>query len=392
MTTELDLGWLEPSLGGLQRREASGLSTGLTRAIAERLGVDAVIVRVVFIVLAFCAGLGIALYAWGTGLTRGPRGTRPIDQVLPGFRSWSPRAQKAALVVSTIIFVAIFTPVFPLQWGAGVLVLLALLIWRRRAGRAGSFSPTYGAPVASAGGMHTVDGLGDDALVEHWRHSISQAAGTPHNAIAVPGLLPEVDLYNPDDAPQARPASPPLRSNWWAGASILAAMALVSSLSHWWLGLAGTETLAFTTAAGGALMVLWALLLRRRRVPRTALAAVAGAVVLSGWLAVQTNALPTTTAPETYTVRVVADDAVVDLTNMDLSGYSAVRVEALLANVEIILPTAPKSLSVDSFAAEVTDLGRTSTTAAEDGAEDMALLVDLQVHAQLSNVTIEEHS
>ena len=76
MAPELDLAWLDPSLRGLTRRDASGLGSGLCRAIAERIGVDPVLVRVALIVLILSGGLGIGLYAWGTVLTRGPSGTR----------------------------------------------------------------------------------------------------------------------------------------------------------------------------------------------------------------------------------------------------------------------------------------------------------------------------
>ena len=103
MAPELDLAWLDPSLRGLTRRDASGLGSGLCRAIAERIGVDPVLVRVALIVLILSGGLGIGLYAWGTVLTRGPSGTRPIDSVLPTFTTWSSLAQKAAVVVTVIL-------------------------------------------------------------------------------------------------------------------------------------------------------------------------------------------------------------------------------------------------------------------------------------------------
>ena len=67
MSTELDLGWLDPGLGALQRQE-SGMGSGLCRAIATRMGIDVVLVRVAFALLALSGGLGVALYAWGTAL------------------------------------------------------------------------------------------------------------------------------------------------------------------------------------------------------------------------------------------------------------------------------------------------------------------------------------
>ena len=56
-STELDLAWVHPRLGGLARRDTTGLGSGLSRAVADRLGFDVALVRMAFIVLTFGAGL-----------------------------------------------------------------------------------------------------------------------------------------------------------------------------------------------------------------------------------------------------------------------------------------------------------------------------------------------
>ena len=73
------------------------MGSGLCAAIAARMGVDVVLVRVAFALLALSGGLGVALYAWGTALTRSPTGVRPMDALLPAFARWTPTAPKVVV-------------------------------------------------------------------------------------------------------------------------------------------------------------------------------------------------------------------------------------------------------------------------------------------------------
>lgn len=388
MTTQLDLGWFDPHLRGLHRAPAEGVGSGLSHAIAHRLGVDVVLVRVVFVVLAFCAGLGLALYAWGTVLSRGPQGTRPIDQVLPGFRTWAPGLQKVLIILSTVIVTGTLGAAFPLPWGAGLLVLIALLVWRRRSLRHTSWQPPaqHRATVAAPGFMGAP--LDDQSLVDQWRRSISEAVGTRRTAIPGPYQLPEVDLYNQVEERPTQPAGPAPKANWWAGLGVLTTMALAAWVAVNVLFLTGIESLAVTTGAGGFVAVTLALFARRWHLPRVVMAVVAVPTVLTGWLAVQTTALPPADSTEVYTVSVMADNAVVDLTDVDLSGYSTVRLDALLANVELILPAPAESTTLDTWASEVTYVdGRPADM------NGVALLpIDLEINARLANLTIQEQS
>ena len=391
MSTELDLGWFDPHLGALQRPEATGLSTGLSRAIANRLGVDVILVRVVFVVLAFCAGLGLALYGWGTVLTRGPQGTRPVDQVLPGFRDWFPFAQKAVVVVSTIALIATIGSAFPLSWGAGVLVLIALALLRRRNRRAAAASPQWApptvalAPAPHLAGPPTAGPLDDHTLVEQWRRSISDAVGTRRAAVPAPRHLPEVDLYGPEDEePLPRPAAPQAEAGWLGGLAVMGAMALAAYLISGVFGLSGAHALAGTTAVGGLGAVTFALVSRRRRIPRLILALLSACIVATGWLAAQTPGLAPLDAPGTYSVRVVANDAEVDLRDVDLSQYDTVRVDALLSDVDIILPGPVRTFTTTEWFGDIYDEVYPVDASTEP------LDVELQVVARLADVTVKE--
>ncbi|MBB1484600.1 PspC domain-containing protein [Tessaracoccus sp. MC1865] len=382
MTTELDLGWFDPSLGALQRPEAAGVSTGLSRAIAERLGVDVVLVRVVFIVLAFCAGLGLALYGWGTVLTRGPQGTRPIDQVLPGFRDWSPLMQKAAVVISTIIVVATLDAALPLPWGAGVLVLIALVLVRRRARNSGAFPPAHH-PLPS--GTPAVAPLDDQTLVEHWRRGINEAVGS-HRAAVPSRQLPTVDLYAPEEPPAPRMLVPQAKNGWWMGVAVIVAMMAASFVSAGLLGYDLSTTLAATTATGGVVTVICALAARDRRIPRVVLAALAASIVATGWLATQTAVGPAP-APtdDTDVVRLVGREGVVDLSGMQLDDQTVLRVEVIASDVELILPGPVEEMTTTLWLADVTVA---PGSAADAGTATGGLHID--VHAQLSDVLIKE--
>lgn len=388
MSTELDLGWFDPQLGALQRPDATGLGTGLSRSIANRLGVDVVLVRVVFVVLAFCSGLGLALYGWGTVLTRGPQGTRPVDQFLPGFRTWSPFAQKVLVLATTIALIATIGAAFPLPWGAGVLVLIVLAVARRQAKKnaappAGWYPPPSApAAPAAAGPQPAHAPLDDQTLVAQWRNSITEAVGTHIAAVPLP-QLPEVDLYAPDE-PAPRPAAPQAKPGWVGGLLVLGAMIAVTAIASGALGWSGVVSLAAATAAGGLATIVFALATRQRRIPRLILAALAVPIVATGWLATEVSAGAGPEPARTHTVRIVAEDTVVDLREMDLSGIDTVRIDALLSDVRVILPGPVESLSANTWMGDITD------TTAAPSADNPMLKVNVEVTARLADVTLKD--
>ena len=311
MAPELDLAWLDPSLRGLTRRDASGLGSGLCRAIAERIGVDPVLVRVALIVLILSGGLGIGLYAWGTVLTRGPSGTRPIDSVLPTFTTWSSLAQKAAVVVTVILVMVSIGQVMPLPWAAGVLALVVWAWLRRRK------------PGAVPQAEDAVDDTEDDELlIGRWRTRMASAA---RSAAEPARPLPTVDLYSepaPVEGRKPRPA-------WLAGLLILGAMGAVGAVLSLALGVTPMVSLAAVTIAGGALVLGYALLARGRRLPRLILVAVTVPLAMSGWLATQA-AGPLLPSPDAVTYSVIAGEKTIDLTTIDTTKVDAVEIKAVV--------------------------------------------------------------
>ena len=326
MSTELDLAWLDPSCRDLTRREADGLGSGLSRAMAQRLGVDVIIVRVAFVVLALSAGLGLALYGWGTLLTRGPQGSRPIDALLPSFRTWSLGSQKAAVIIMTLIFTFVVAASTPLPWGAGFLLLGAVIVVRRRALRGFRFPEPTGQE------------LSVDAQLVAWRSRLEAAAGTAVHTV------PELDL---DSAPVVpTPALPRARRSWLAGLALLAAGGVVGAIAHFVAGFSDVVSLAAGVVAAGATAVVLALVMRTRRVPRLVLAALAVAVLSCGWLASQSGAGPAPD-PGVLEISATATDETIDLGEADLTGVDEVVIRAVAADITVAVPGQVGELSSD---------------------------------------------
>lgn len=335
MASAVDLAWLDPSLRDLTRRDASGLGSGLCRAIAERIGVDPVLVRVAFIVLILCGGLGIGLYIWGTALTPSSSGTRPIDNWVSSFASWPVAGQVGAVVGTTIALMATVGRVMPLPWAAGLLAVIAWVWLRRR--NPGAVLPPEDFTEAPED---------DELLVAQWRRRMSTAA---RSTGASAPQLPAVDLYSeptPESAPKPRPA-------WLAGLVILAALVGVGAVCAWAIGTTPMVTLAITTVVGGALVLGYALFARQRRLPRLILAVVAVPLALSGWLATQAAASPLP-SPDAVTYSVVASEQTIDLTGIDTSKVRAVEIKAVASDVEIIVPGALQELRTTTRLADIT--------------------------------------
>lgn len=369
MSTELDLGWLDPSLGALQRQE-SGMGSGLCAAIAARMGVDVVLVRVAFALLALSGGLGAALYAWGTALTRSPAGVRPVDALLPAFARWSPTAQKVVVVLTTLAAVSLVSSISPLPWGPGVL-LLALLVLARR-GRLGG-TPVTPQPQRT----HTSAGaVSDGVLVAQWRSRMQSAAGR-----AAEGL-PVVDLYAPD-APLTPAPGPRPKTAWLVGVGILGAMLAAGAVTVVLLGGGPGLSLGAALVTGGALSVLHSAIARSTRVPRPLLGVLVIAMVAGGWLAPRA-AEPSSPPPaeaSVLTLKVVGEERVVNLLGRtDLAGIEHIRVETIASDLTIVLPGTPLSVTSNELFSTLSVLTHDT---------DPALDLTVSVDATLSSVTLE---
>ncbi len=255
MTELVDLGTLHPRLAGLIR-PAHATTPGLSRAIAERFGIDPLLVRIGFVALTWFGGLGIAVYGWGWLLT--PKCDQPpILRFLPAFGGWSQQLQWLAIGGSSLVVVlsgSLLNPVSILP------VLLAVWLLRSRA--AAPSPEVLDSPVP-----------------------LNQAA-----AEADPASLPVVDLYAPPEHPldeiPATPTADPIRRSWWVGL----AMALLT-LAVW-----GTLTLvipswpAMLTAAValgvlGLAVTIWGVAMPRHAIPIPILLLACGAALLLGTFA-----------------------------------------------------------------------------------------------------------
>lgn len=345
MAHDLEKSWLTQSLDSLWRRDTSGFGSGLSRAIASRLDVDVVIVRVAFVVMAFCSGLGVALYAWGTVLTPGPQGQRPVDSLLPSMRSWSNGTQLAVVGISTTVFVATVGALTSLPWGLAILAVGLLGWWLMR----------NRGTLAQEGEVGVAENLDDEALIEQWRRVMGAAT---HTSTPIPSPLPVVDLYSPDPLPE--PVRPPAKSAWLSGLFITLAAWAAGLLSVLLLGLSPVTGIAIGSGVLGLAAVLFALVARDRRLPRSFLGLMLVPIVACGWLA---TAASTTVdgEPGTHVVKYFAESGSVDLREVDLTGIEHVEIIAVGSEVDVILPGTPvDGIDVDQAFSEVVITGDAS--------------------------------
>lgn len=334
-STELDLAWVHPRLGGLARRDTTGLGSGLSRAVADRLGFDVALVRMAFIVLTFGAGFGAALYGWGTLLTAGPTGRRPIDSLLPSFRTWSVGAQKFVVIGSTVALVALVSSVTSFPWVLAVIAVIALSLLRRR-GRGGSVAP--------AADLTTT--LDDDQLIDAWRRDMARAAG----ARSMPRPTPAPS--RPTEVVTASPAIAVPKAWGWAVAIPLIGAA--AGVATWVLVGSAVTALAAATALTGLGAIGHAVLRDSRRLPRAFLWFLAVLLASTGWLAAKTAGAPLSDAEiGPHSVTRIASDETVDLTALVADPGVEVRVVVVGSDVDILVPGSVSDLRVSSVASDV---------------------------------------
>lgn len=365
MSTQLDLAWLDPSLDDLTRRDTDGYGSGLSRALAARFGIDVVIVRVAFVLLALSAGLGLALYGWGTALTRGPAGNRPIDSLLPSFGSWTLRSQKLAVVISSLAFTFAVAASTPLPWGTGVIALIILVFLRRKS--------SHGAPVKTPADPGSVD-----EQLASWRARMAEAAGTRLPA------TPTLDLDAPAARTTAAPAPVRAKSSWLAGLAIVAIAGCAGVFTSLVLGGGGVEIAAVTTITAGVLVALYSLIVRQRRIPRLILGLLVVAIGATGYLATQST-IPAQPAPGVMDLGFIgASDETLDLSTLDLEGFDEIVVHPVASNLEIVVPgEVGEIVSHKSFSNVDIDPALTD----EDAGSDL-LLERLVIDATASNVDV----
>lgn len=360
MAHDLDrLSW-EESLATLRRTDSSGLGSGLSRAIALHLGIDVVIVRVTFVALTFCAGLGLALYGWGSVLSPGPNGGRPIDSIITGFRSWSPTARILLVLGTSVAIVAAVGASTSLPWGLALLAALALWWFTRR-------NQARGADSAS---LFTAQPMDENELIEQWRRQTSAAVG--RRVVQPPAVA-----QPPIPAPPSPPAAPAPRASWLAALVLTASAAGVWVLCFAAFGLSPSASTAVAAIGLGAACAVFGVACRNRRLPRIVVAMLVIPLVACGWL----TAGGGVGAPsgDTHVVRVFADSTTVDL--RDLTDVDTVEIVAVASDVTVLAPGLPEG--------GITTTKRFSSVDIQPDATSPRWPVRLVIDATASSVTVE---
>ncbi|HEY7660884.1 MAG TPA: PspC domain-containing protein [Actinomycetota bacterium] len=114
------------------RRSATDrVLTGVAGGIGERLGIDPVIVRLGFVVLAFAGGIGVLLYVALALVSRGPDPN--ASQVNPA-RTRTPQAVAIALILTGVLVMLRQAGLWfgdGVVWPAAIVVLGSAVIWTR---------------------------------------------------------------------------------------------------------------------------------------------------------------------------------------------------------------------------------------------------------------------
>lgn len=391
MGTLVDLGALDQRLTDLQRPAASGFSPGLCRAVAERLGVDPLILRVLVVALTFAAGLGIVLYVWGTVLTARVGGQAPIERHVPTFGRWPRRTQLWVVAISSLVVVISAASNTSVALGPAIIILSLVWLSRRRSVSLTGTGAATTPPVRVAA---DVPDPAEAVTVEEWRARLgAHAARRPTDT----DRLPVVDLYGPEPGPDPTPPAARRKTSWF-GALAIVALGLLTGLTAGSVD-AGVDpvlmAMAVCTATVGISMLAWALVIRSRRLPFFLIAVVlAGAAVTSAY-AVQHAAPGETVAASPTDDTVIGDDltyefvadgrGLVDLSHLSLDDVRTVHVEATASNVRILLPGEPAGHRVSSTMSSI-DLVETPTG---NRVPVPASGISLDIIATMSTVTVE---
>lgn len=392
MNQALDLAVVDPRLQGLRRPRDTGVTSGLCRALADRFGIDPLVVRIAAIVLTFAAGLGLVLYAWGTLLTPRVGGTAPIQAFVPAFARWPRTTQLVVIAVSSLAVIILLSSTTGLSIGPAVLLVVLLLVSRRKARPA---APRWAPPTWSPHPTpNNVEAPPD--TVDAWRARVGAYAGRPETA-ADP--LPVVDLYGPEAvarptrSPAVTPAATKPPVTLLGGAAVVlvglgaAALPVVLGLQPLLLW-----SLAAATGALGLSFLLWALLVRSRRLPAALLvvALLAGAGTAALALAQLTPSSRgytshTATVGELVTFPFTAtSDAVVDLRETPLDVTAVVQIDATLSDVRILLPGAPLHVQTTERLSDIIDDPRPAQAGPAPASQ-----LTLVINATMSNVILE---
>jgi phage shock protein PspC (stress-responsive transcriptional regulator) len=332
-------GGVPDQLPVLNRPREGAVIGGVCAALAQRLGIEAKVLRIVAVVTAIAfSGLGIALYI--AGLLLIPRvGEQygPLAKAIPAVRSW-PRGLLAALVVTGSVAVT---------WGSGggpvlvPVVVVGVIVWftvfrnRHRSRTTTVPEPTPFERAADAWRVRLaeqeVPGFEKAALQQRWEQ---------------PYTDPSDQLVS--DQPTPLPVVARKRS-WrlWAVALVLIG---VGTLTVAVLGIAGwpATSLAYASAVLAALGITGLLAARLGRPPLFLLATIIAAVVMLTQLApnpgsMELNSAITDPAKLPASYELAAGEVDLDLSNLALTEDRNLSIKVGAGDVRVKLPRAASS-------------------------------------------------
>lgn len=340
---------LDPRLTDLQRPQHTGFTGGLCRAVAERWGVDPIIVRLAVIALAFAGGLGVVLYAWGCLLTPREGAQPPVLRWVPVFGRWSVRTQGLVVVVSSLVVVLSLARQTGVAWGP--VIIVAAVAWAVARKRGNPPQDTGPAPVHEVGvASQPVTG----ETIEQWRARLGAHGGSN---------LPTVDLYAPEQTPADSRSDDraTIRPSWWA-ALVIAVPTSAAAATPLLLGVSPAILWSFVAGTGtaAALLLVWSVVARRRHLPGAllalALAGAAGTSILAVTHAqASTTPLDQSTGGAAHYAFVGDASGTLDLTTLDTDTAATVTIDATASIVHVRLPGAPTSVTVNGDAINVVD-------------------------------------
>jgi signal transduction histidine kinase/phage shock protein PspC (stress-responsive transcriptional regulator) len=136
------------------RDPAHGVLAGVCAGLAREVGVDPLVVRVIFVALATAGGIGIGLYAlaWAVMPAGGEREGEPVLRRAMGRRGSVEVALGAALLLLSVLLALRATGIWfsdPVVWPAVLLAAGGALLWRQSQLATGARELPPSAPVAA---------------------------------------------------------------------------------------------------------------------------------------------------------------------------------------------------------------------------------------------------
>ncbi len=371
MTNLVHPSQLDPRLADLQRPAHTGFTGGLCRSLAQRWRVDPIIVRLAAIALTFAGGVGVALYAWGCLLTPRVGGQTPILRLLPAFGRWTIRTQALVVAISSLVLVLGIARQTSVSWGP--VIIVGAVAWgvtrkRRRSSETDGAAAGHLAPFPGA----TADGSpAPGETVEQWRARVGAHGGSP---------LPTVDLYAPAPHPRAvsTVARDTPRTSWRAALTVVALTALGGAVPFM-LGLQPVLLWAGVgaTGAAAAILLVWSLVVRNRRLPGALLILALMGAAGTGALAVSQS--QASTIPLDPSVGGMAQYSFIgdssgslDLTQLGTDTPATVTIDATASIVHVQLASPPDSITINSDTIDVTAPSRGGSSTASQ----LDLLID----------------